>query len=46
MLMFFTGMWGLLQQGLLEQGLVRAVEGFDYRAYAENTFEMMREIRG
>ena len=45
-LMFFTGMWGLLQQGLLEQGLVRAVEGFDYREYAENTFEMMRKIRG
>jgi thiamine kinase-like enzyme len=42
MLMFFTAMWSLLQQGLLNEGLVLAVEGFDFMAYADTTFEAMR----
>jgi len=42
MLLFFSGMWGLVQQGLQERGLVRAVEGFRFLTYAEATFEAMR----
>lgn len=42
MLMFFTAMWGLLQQGMQNKGLVRAVEGFDFWEYANVTFEAMR----
>ena len=41
-LMFFTAMWGLMQQGLNSEGLVRSVEGFDFMEYAKNTFEAMR----
>ncbi len=41
-LMFFTAMWGLMQQGLSSEGLVRSVEGFDFMEYAKNTFEAMR----
>ncbi len=43
MLMFFTAMWGLLQQGMLNEGLVQAVEGFDFMDYAKNTFDAMRK---
>jgi thiamine kinase-like enzyme len=43
MLLFFTAMWGLLQQGLLVEGLVPAVEGFDYLDYAYNIFDVLRE---
>jgi thiamine kinase-like enzyme len=44
MLMFFTAMWGLLQQGMLNNGLVQEVEGFDFLEYAETTFEAMRAV--
>jgi thiamine kinase-like enzyme len=44
MLMFFTAMWGLLQQGMQNEGLVRPVEGFDFLAYANVTFESMRQF--
>jgi thiamine kinase-like enzyme len=42
MLMFFSAMWGLLQQGLQNEGLVRKVEGFNFLEYANTTFESMR----
>jgi thiamine kinase-like enzyme len=42
MLMFFSAMWGLLQQGMQNAGLVREVEGFSFSGYAEETFEAMR----
>ena len=45
MLMFFTAMWGLLQQGMQSRGFVREVEGFDFLAYSEATFEAMRKYR-
>jgi thiamine kinase-like enzyme len=44
MVLFFAAMWGMLQQGLLGRGMVPAVEGFDYLLYAQNIFEVMREI--
>jgi thiamine kinase-like enzyme len=44
MLMFFTAMWGLLQQGMQNEGLVRPVEGFDFLKYANTTFEAMRQF--
>jgi thiamine kinase-like enzyme len=44
MLMFFTGMWGLLQQGMQNKGHVRFVEGFDFLEYANITFEAMRQF--
>lgn len=44
MLLFFTAMWGLLQQGMLNQGLVQEVEGFHFLEYAEETFETMRQL--
>jgi thiamine kinase-like enzyme len=43
MLMFFSGMWGLLQQGMQNNGLVREVEGFNFSEYSEITFETMRK---
>lgn len=43
MLMFFCAMWGLLQYGLEQQGLVQRIEGFDFLEYAENSFAAMRE---
>lgn len=43
-LLFFTAMWGVLQQGMLLNGLVREVEGFDFLEYAESTFEAMRAV--
>jgi thiamine kinase-like enzyme len=44
MVMFFSAMWSLLQQGLQEQGLVRSVDGFSFREYAESTFKTMRNF--
>ena len=44
MLMFFTAMWGLLQQGLQNEGLVQKVEGFDFFEYADTTFQSMRNF--
>ena len=44
MLMFFSAMWGLLQYGMQREGLVRAVEGFDFMDYAETTFKAMRAV--
>jgi thiamine kinase-like enzyme len=38
MLMLFTGMWGLAQHGMQQAGLIPAVEGFDYRDFAEYLF--------
>jgi thiamine kinase-like enzyme len=44
MLMFFTAMWGLLQQGMKNEGHVRSVEGFDFLEYANVTFASMRQF--
>ena len=44
MLLFFTAMWGLLQQGMQNEGLVQSVEGFDFWEYANTTFEAMRQF--
>lgn len=44
MLIFFTAMWGLLQQGMQNEGRVRYVEGFDFLEYSETTFEAMRQF--
>lgn len=44
MLMFFTAMWGVLQEGLKNAGLVQRVEYFDFLEYANTTFEAMREL--
>jgi thiamine kinase-like enzyme len=44
MLMLFTAMWGLLQQGLQNKGHVRSVEGFDFLRYANTTFEAIRQF--
>lgn len=44
MLLFFTAMWGLLQQGMQNGGHVRPVEGFDFLEYANSTFESMRQF--
>jgi thiamine kinase-like enzyme len=43
MLMFFTAMWGLLQQGMQNEGLIREVEGFNFLEYANVTFEAMKK---
>ncbi len=40
--MFFSAMWGLLQQGMQNEGHVRSIEGFDFLEYANGTFEAMR----
>jgi thiamine kinase-like enzyme len=42
MLMLFGAMWGLLQHGAQQAGLMPVVEGFDYREYAESMFEVLR----
>jgi thiamine kinase-like enzyme len=42
-LLLFTAMWGLLQQGLLAHGLIPEVEGFDYLQYAHNILDVLRE---
>jgi len=44
MLLFFTAMWGLLQQGMQNEGHVQSVEGFDFLEYANVTFEAMRQL--
>ena len=44
MVMFFTAMWGLLQQGMQNEGLIREVEGFKFLEYANVTFEEMKKI--
>ena len=44
MLMFFTAMWGLLQQGMQNEGLIREVEGFNFLEYANVTFEAMKIV--
>lgn len=44
MLLFFTAMWGLLQQGMQNEGLVQSIEGFDFLEYANITFEAMRRF--
>ena len=44
MLMLFTAMWGLLQQGMQNNGLVGEVEGFNFLEYSKATFEAMREV--
>jgi hypothetical protein len=38
MLMLFTGMWGLAQHGMVQAGLISAVEGFDDLEFAEYLF--------
>lgn len=38
MLMLFTGLWGLAQHGMQTAGLIPAVAGFDYLAFAEYLF--------
>ncbi len=37
-LMFFTGMWGLAQHGMVLAGLIPPVEGFDYLEFAQYLF--------
>ena len=44
MLLFFTAMWGLLQQGMQDESHMRAVEGFDFLEYANVTFDVMRQL--
>ncbi len=41
-LMFFSAMWARLQYGMQQQGLVRAVEGFDFIEYSNTTLDAMR----
>lgn len=43
MLMFFSAMWGLVQEGMLCAGAIQAVDGFDFMEYADTTFVAMRE---
>jgi thiamine kinase-like enzyme len=43
MLMFFSAMWGSLQDGMLRAGAIQAVVGFDFMEYADATFAAMRE---
>jgi thiamine kinase-like enzyme len=38
MLMLFTGMWGLAQYGMQQNGLIPSVEGFDYLEFARYLF--------
>ena len=44
MVMFFTAMWGLLQQGMQNEGHVQEIEGFNFLEYANVTFEEMRKV--
>jgi thiamine kinase-like enzyme len=43
MLMLFSAMWGLVQDGMLRAGAIQAVDGFDFMEYADTTFTAMRE---
>ena len=38
MLLLFTGMWGLAQYGMQQNGLIPIVEGFDYQEFADYLF--------
>jgi len=40
--MFFSAMWGLVQEGMLRAGAIQAVDGFDFMEYADTTFTAMR----
>lgn len=40
-LLFFTAMWGMLQQGLQDQGKIPEVDDFSYLEYAHETFIAM-----
>lgn len=42
-LLFFTAMWGLVQHGAQQKGIVRPFEGFDCLEYAQGVFDGMRE---
>jgi thiamine kinase-like enzyme len=42
--LFFTAMWGMLQHGPQLAGAIPAVEGFEYRQYADNIFDVMSLI--
>lgn len=44
MVLFFTAMWALLQNGMQMVGAVTLPEGFDCLAYADHTFEAMRAL--
>jgi thiamine kinase-like enzyme len=44
MVMFFTAMWGLLQQGMQNEGHVQEIEGFNFLEYAKVTFDEMRKV--
>ena len=44
MLMFFTAMWGLVQQGLQDKKLVPQLDDFSFIEYSSATFESMREL--
>jgi thiamine kinase-like enzyme len=44
MVLFFTAMWALLQNGLQVKGMVTLPEGFDCLAYADHTFGSMRGL--
>ncbi|MGD9101590.1 MAG: phosphotransferase, partial [Anaerolineae bacterium] len=43
MVNFFAAMWGVLQSGLQRAGLIPAVDGFDYLAYAGWIFNMLKQ---
>ncbi len=45
MLMFFSAMWGVLQDGMLRAGAIQAVAGFDFMEYADTTFTAMRDAQ-
>jgi thiamine kinase-like enzyme len=42
-LLFFTAMWGLVQHGAQQKGVVKPFEDFDCLAYAQDIFKAMRE---
>jgi hypothetical protein len=44
MVLFFTAMWALLQNGMQRAGAVSLPEGFDCLAYADHTFGEMRKL--
>ncbi len=44
MLLFFTAMWGMLQYGLQTTNIHPPSETFDYLAYAQETFETLRQM--
>ncbi len=46
MLMLFSGMWGLVQHGLQQAGVIPAPQGFNYLEYANYLFmHDMRELQ-